>query len=329
VIGWQGINLRVYDEWSVVGFGGDGKSGSMRIDSGMGDESKGASGLELRWSSSKGTQTTESLEARIKPLLQTVKRESKKSGAEAEVVTAPIADTGKGRDVSVAFRWSGSRAGSGRIWHCTKCARVVVAQVYGVPSSSFNRESKAILESIACHSSDAEWRTWGLYGLLVDVPADFTLIGQQLMNVYLQLKFQRGGSLDQLMVEQWSLANVQLKNSYLDEWYDLKSIGKTEGVRSEREEAAVNGHPALRVIGRRTDPAYLLLDVPRQYARFKRPALEYSAVLWECPESNRAYLIQTFTREPELPLAMECAARTACHALDSGVSQKSQSDVST
>jgi hypothetical protein len=311
-IGWQGITLQVYDDWSVVGFGGDSHLGSMRIDSG--DDSSAIAGLEIRWSEAKGKQTEQSLEARIKPLLRGIVKDAKKNSVLSEPVVKPFRDTVySDRDVSIDFKWTAGRAGHGRIFHCGECGRIVVVQAYGNPGGEFIKRSKTVLDSVQCHSGARDYVTWGLYGLLLDVPADFELTYQQLMNVYLQLKFQRKNSTDQLMVEQWSLANVQLKGAYLDEWYELKSVGWTDGVRSEKSESAVKDHPALAVNGRRSDLAAVLVDSARQYSKLRLPALNYAGLLWECPESNKAYMIQSFTRRPEERLVRQCSESTVCH----------------
>jgi len=315
IIGWQGIKLRVYDDWAVVGFGGDQHLGSMRIDAG--DEGEKLYGLEVRWSVGKGRQTQATLESRIKPLLRGGDKNGRKQDEKSNAVVKAFQDkVFPERDVSIDFRWSFDRAGHGRIFHCEKCGRIVVAQVYGKPGGEFLRSSRLILDSVECHPAGGEYTTWGLYGLLVDVPSDFELVHQQLMNVYLQLKFQRRKSTDQLMVEQWSLANVQLRGAYLDEWYDQKSTGWTDGVDSEKSVAEVNGHPALAIVGRRSGFPDMITETIRQYSKFKKPALNYSGILWECPESNKAYMIQAFTRNTEEDLVSNCCRNTVCHVND-------------
>jgi hypothetical protein len=316
IIGWQGVTLKVFEDWSVVGIGGDFRSGSIRIDSG-GGEPHGLSGIELRWSVAKGVQTVDLLTSRIKPVLNEVQKQYRKTKIGTQPVAKPMTDRmHPERDVSVGFQWSLDRAGYGRIFHCCECERIIIVQVYGSGGSSFNRLAKLLVESIECHSCIKGYRTWGLYGLLVDVPSDFNLVSQQLMNIYIQLKFQRKNMVETLMVEQWSLANVQLKGGYLDEWYDQKSTSWTEGVVSEKEESVVHEHPALSVIGRRSELASVIVEAAKQYSHLRIPALNYRALLWECPESNKAYMIQSFTRKAEVNLVSDSAARTVCHLAD-------------
>src|SRR5262249_19098747 len=158
------------------------------------------------------------------PVLKQAERAAGKAGLTAHTETREVDDKRhKDRQAVLSFFWKrGEDAGVGRIWYCSICARVTVAQVYCAPDTRSRALASEILAEIECHSQDTDWRTWGLYGLQTEIPASYALAGQQLMNVYLQLQFQLGQSTDQIFVEQWNLANVQLKGMYLDEWFDRK-----------------------------------------------------------------------------------------------------------
>ena len=312
-IGWQGITLRVPQDWSLVGFGGEEKAGSLRLDSG--DAQGRVRSVELRWAHTKGRQTVKDLEARVAPLLKRAERSGKKAGMRAETETKPLEDKRhEDRAASLGFFWkAGDSSAMGRIWYCETCERVVVAQAYCETSSRGKSQAGEILAGIDCHPAESNWRTWGLYGLCAEIPEDYTLAGQQLMNVYLQLQFLRGQSTDQLIVEQWNLANVQLKGLYLDEWFDKKSQGLVSSSALDKSEALVHGHPALEVSGKRSGLSYWATEATKNIAKLKRPALHYAALLWECPTSNRAYLIQSFSRRPQAELVEEIAKKTHCH----------------
>lgn len=312
IIGWQGIVITTPAEWSLVGFGGEEKAGSLRLDSG---EPEGRlRSLELRWAQSKGRQSIKDLEARVAPLLKKAARSAKK-GAKSEIETRPIEDRRHAdRDAVLGFSWrTGDLAAYGRIWRCATCGRVVIAQLYGSPDGRGRSAASEILAGIECHSQETGWRTWGLYGLFTQVPADYTLAGQQLMNVYLQLSFSLGQSTDLLTIEQWNLANVQLKGMYLDEWFEHKCAGLVRSAKVTKSELTAQDHPALFVVGRRSGMGYWLSEGVKQLARLKWPAVHYAALLWECPGTNRAYLIQAFSRRPKRALLEEIATRTVCH----------------
>jgi hypothetical protein len=307
------VTLHVPADWNLVGFGGEEKAGSFRLDSGDPDDKLHS--LELRWATTKGGQTIKDLETRIAPLLKKAARSAKKTGTRAETDTHPIEDKRHDdRDAILAFSWrDAGLAAQGRIWHCETCGRVMVAQIYGVLDSRGRAMANEILAGIECHSHEIGWRKWALYGLDTEVPADFGLAGQQLMNVYLQLSLQLGQSTDLLMVEQWNLANVQLKGMYLDEWFEHKCGGLAHSAKLDKREAQAQRHPALLITGRRSGLGYWLSEGVKQLARLKRPAVHYASVLWECPETNRAYLIQSFSRRQRQELVNEIASRTICH----------------
>ncbi|MDQ2764613.1 MAG: hypothetical protein M3Y22_14400 [Pseudomonadota bacterium] len=300
-------------DWSLVGYGGDAKTGNVRVDNGA--TTGGALGLEVRWSQVKGKMTDADLERRLEPFFKTIAKGARKQKGLAKTESKALTDDRfPERDAMRAFNWRADRKGVGRLWHCTECGRLCIAQVVGTPGGDFNGTANDVLASLQCHPLEAGWRTWGLYDLLTQVPADYALKGQpQLMNVYLQLAFQLGQSLDTLTVEQWSVANVQLRGAYLDEWYRSKNGAQEPTLRYEPTEAEAQRHPALQLTGRRGGVQYWAGQGLTQAAKLQRPATHFTAVLWECPESNKITLVQSFSRKPQPDLVWEIVGRTPCH----------------
>lgn len=213
-----------------------------------------------------------------------------------------------------AFSWKADRKAVGRIWHCPDCDRVLIAQVVGGPRDDFNNLAADALHTLECHPRDPEWRLWSLYDLLTQVPSDYALTGKpQLMNIYVQLPFTRGQSLDTVTVEQWGVANVQLRGAYLDQWFRQKNRALEGSLRYRAEETTMQGHPGLSLNGRRTGIPYWLGQVPPQIARMQLPATHFAARIWECPDSNKIYLVQSFSRKPQPELVDEIVERTLCH----------------
>ncbi|MBV9851634.1 MAG: hypothetical protein JO250_18350 [Armatimonadetes bacterium] len=311
--GWQGITVQTPPDWSLVGYGGDAKSGNVRVDNGAATGS--ALGLEVRWSQVKGKITDADLERRLEPFFKAVAKGARKQKGLAKTETRVLTDDRfPERDAVRAFGWRADRKAVGRLWHCTECGRLCIAQVVGSAGGDFTGTANDVLASLECHSSEAGWRTWALYDLLTQVPTDYALKGPpQLMNIYLQLNFQRGQSLDTLSVEQWSVANVQLRGAYLDEWYRSKNGVLEPTLRYEPGEAAAHGHPALELIGRRGGLHYWAGQAAGQVMKLHRPATHFAAVLWECPESNKITLVQSLSRSPQPDLVREIVERTPCH----------------
>ncbi len=313
VAGWQGVTAQVPPDWNLVGYGGDAKTGNLRLDSG--DAQGGALGLELRWSEPKGKFTDALLEKRLEPFFGAIVKAARKQKALAKTESHAVTDDRfPERDAQRAFGWRTDRTGVGRIWHCKECGRMCIAQVVGQPGRDFTATANDVLASLRCHPAEIGWRTWALYDLVTQVPADYALKGQpQLMNVYLQLVFQNGQSLDTLTVEQWGMAGTQLRGAYLDEWFRGKNAALETTLRYAPSEAEAHGHPALELLGRRGGVHYWVGQVPAQLAKLQRPALHFAAVLWECPESNKITLVQSQSRRPQPELVREVVARTVCH----------------
>jgi len=315
-IGWQGITIDLPEDWSLTGFGGDLSSGTLRCDSADPESLTLPVGLECRWIGAKKAPSESQIRSRAESLLAAIQKAAKRAKTEAD--TSVYEEGGEpfdGRSPAFRFAWRTDRAAAGAIWYCSVCKRVVIVQVYGLGGRPFVRQAEAILQSIRCHGADPKWRTWGLYGLRVDVPADYELVSQKVMNVYLQLLFKRGRSSDTLTVEQWSLANVQLKGAYLDEWFERKRDEAVVGIELDKQERVVNGHDALWLTGKRVGVA-ALADTVRSTVRFKRAALWFSGQLWECPPSNKTYLVQSLSRRDQPDIVEATASRVRCHRND-------------
>jgi hypothetical protein len=184
----------------------------------------------------------------------------------------------------------------------------VIAGVKGDPSAAGD-----VLASIACHPRDEDWRVWSLYDLQTAVPAGFSLAKQpQLMNIYVGLGFERHAG-ESITVEQWGVADVQVKGRYLDEWFREKSSASIADVDYDEEESEVHGHRALTVVGMRRGIGYWIGTGLPQAVKLQKPARHYAACVWECPVSNKVHQVQCFSREPCAETVRQIVERTLCH----------------
>jgi hypothetical protein len=191
---------------------------------------------------------------------------------------------------------------------------LVIAQVIGGTGGEGAGIAADVLRSLECHSPEPGWQTWSLYDLLTQIPADYALSGKpQLMNIYVQLLFARGQSQDRVSVEQWGVANVQLRGAYLDEWFRDKNRALEAGLSYEPTEAEVHGHAALILTGRRLGAGFLLGQAVPQVAKLQMPATHFAACIWECPESNKIHLVQSYSRRSQPDLVAQIVERTPCH----------------
>jgi len=309
LLGWQGFETRVPDDWDLTGFSGTDEAGYFRAD----DSEE--HGLEVKWATEpKKAKTAPNVEVKresyFRGLRQTAKK--KKLIVETKTLDAPRGVLRSDRSVT-GFTWNSDRKAIGAVWHCRTCRRTVIVQVLGPRSGKggLSTVAQEVLGLFECHGADAAWRTWALYDLVTQVPADYKLVAQQLMNVYLRLQFTHKTA--RLTIEQWSLATMARRDAYLDVWLANNSKGEITKARYTTDEGAVHDHATLDLSG---GPAFGLpmLEVAREVTRLHRPATRFSARAWECEPGNKIYAIQALRPRAALPgLVNEIAARTRCH----------------
>lgn len=313
-MGWQGVTLRVPPAWNLVSYGGDTKAGSLRLDNGE-VAGRGVLGVDIRWIPIKGRLTEADLDKRLTQYLDSIVKGAKRSKTPATTQAKPLDAPNHPERVGVhSFGWKADRKAVGRIWHCGECGRVLIAQVVGDPRGDFGAVASEALSTLECHAADPDWRIWSLYDLHTELPSDYALGPKlQLMNIYVQLPFVRGLTQDAITVEQWGVANVQLRGAYLDRWFRDKNRAQEGQLRYEPRESEARGHPALALTGRRRGLPWWMSHGLPQLTRLQKPATYFEARVWECPESNKIYLVQSFSRRPQPDVVQEIVERTQCH----------------
>lgn len=308
LIGWQGFTVRVPEEWDLTGFSGTEESGYLRIDDGA------EFGMEIKWATEpkrakRPPDVTVRRESYFRALRQTAKK--KKLDLETRDVDAPRPVLRPER-AAAGFVWTGDRKAIGAVWHCAACRRTVIVQVLGPRSGKggLSGLSADILTTLSCHGDEGGWRTWALFDLVTEIPSEFKLVSQQLMNVYLRLSFAHKTS--RLAIEQWSLANVARRDAYLDAWLQANSKSEMRQARYAEEEGDLHGHPTLEMRGgpRIGTP---LIQVAREVTRLQVPATRFRATAWECAPTNKIYLVQAMRPFRGRDVVGEVAARTRCH----------------
>jgi hypothetical protein len=313
-MGWQGLTMQVPPAWNLVSYGGDAKAGSLRLDNSE-FQMHGVAGVDVRWIPVKGKVTEADLEKRLTQYLATIEKSSKRQKITPVTQVKTVQDPHHPERIGLrSFIWKADRKAVGRIWHCPECARVVIAQVVGGVRDDFNSLATDALQTLECHSKDYDWRVWSLYDLHTQVPSDYALKTKpQLMNIYVQLPFVRGNSMDSITVEQWGVANVQLRNAYLDQWFQDKNRALEGQLRYDARETTAQGHPALALTGRRNGLSFWSSQGIPQLSRLQMPATHFEARIWECPENNKIHLVQSFSRKPQPQVVEEIVERTTCH----------------
>jgi hypothetical protein len=308
--GWQGIKTRVPLGWNLVAFGGDHDSGNLRLDNGALDAGR-LLGMEVRWNKVGPRFSTAQMDQRLNNYLGSIEKAARRQHLVSETGSKPL-EPDADRTAEREFRWKADRKGVGRIWHCADCGRLVIAQVVGDRSENLDAIRAVVLGEMRCHS-DA-WESWALYDLSTSAPSDYRLHGKpQLLNVYVQLPFQQGQSTDTLTVEQWSVADMQLRRASLTDWFTSKIDLAAAGVVAKPVETELHGHGAYAFSGRRGGLRFWLGPASQQLVKLQRPATWYRAMLWECAQSNKIHLVQLYSRTEDTTVLDEVLRRTRCH----------------
>ncbi len=333
IVGWQGVRFTLPSEWNVTGFSMDHENGYLRVDA----PGSSSMAVQVRWHRAAAPPsmgppnlysylapkmrvwlkrpeppTPESdLAANLGKILKETAKQAKKAKSQFESVLRGEKIEGvDGERRSINFSWSGGGRGQGKIWQCSECGRVVVAQVLGLQKdqSAITTVAAQLFSEIRCHSSGGIDR-WALYDLVVDVPSDFRLVEQKLLSGYLHLKFGRGA--ERIVLDRWGLANMALKKFTPEEWLQQHSpVRLKQLTRSEAQTST--GHTIERFSG----PLKLwgrMRAFQEARASLRRLPGAYDAGVWLCEETNKLFAIQVWRSRKSPELWEEVVEHCVCH----------------
>ncbi len=303
-VAWDGISLKVPEEWNIGAIGSEESGGYLRID---GPEMPR---VEINWSQPKGF--VDMGQVIDKYLNDTRKLRKKKMKEEITVARGDRALSRRrlGKSGVKTFSWEGSDKAVGAAWMCKKCGRNVIIQVLGNrDEKGLERVAEQIISSTKDHP-DGDWTLWAVYDFQVELPSDFKPTKQKLVAGQVELSFAR--DTEKITVIRWGLANVALRDRSLDQWArkELWRQLKMYGPRSEPEE--FHGHEGLRISGDRI-VFHEALQRFIKHIRGQFYADRLTACVWHCPAENKIYVVQTYLDIANYGLADEIVARISCH----------------
>jgi hypothetical protein len=208
------------------------------------------------------------------------------------------------------FSWVGAGKGQGKIWHCTECDRIMMAQVVGMQKdqSAIPSIASQLFSTLQDHGRNG-LDLWALYGLELEVPDTFRLESQQILSGHQRLVFGHGG--ERIYVNRWGLANMALRKFTLAEWFKHHAATRTDKF-TEQECTSASGHPIHRWSGKIGIGAKLRALRESKGSLKPMPAV-YDGGIWLCEASNRIYTIETLMGSRSTPVWEEIVSRCACH----------------
>jgi hypothetical protein len=331
-VGWQGIRFQLPPEWNVSAFSMDRDNGSLRVDA------PGTSSLtvQVRWMNASKPQREgppnayyylaplfrkwfkrpdppvqkTDLKANIERIFKDKAKQSKKSKTAFESAIRPEKAEGADDERSaINFSWTDAGRGQGKIWQCSTCNRIVIAQVVGLmkDQAAISAVASQLFATLEDHPTDG-YDLWALYDLQIGIPEDFRLEEQKLLSGYLHLSFARGG--EKIIVDRWGLANVTRKKFSLADWFANNAFVRLK--RLAKDEDTLYDHEAVHYVGRLSlfDRIRLLKDAKTSLRRF--PTC-YEGGLWECTDSNKLFAVQVLHSKKTEGLWDEVTDRCVCH----------------
>lgn len=300
-LGWRGVSLRVPEDWTLTKVSGEGSSGYLRADNLEGCF------VQVKWTHKKGlVSVPDAFDTYVRDLQKTAKKQRQT----IDVRTKPRALSGvhRSEDAPITYSWTSDQKALGVIYHCGECKRLVIAEVVGPADGDFS-VAAPILASLREHGEQG-WNTWGVHGLLAEVPAEFQLEKQTLVTGHVMLRFRHRSRT--LVLQQWGLANVALRGTDVAEWFEYQERNRLGRYTYRRDRSPFRGHEAYRLSGRdRLLPA--LFKSFQQLTALTRPSLGFDACAWHCEETNRIYAVMAEHPRGD-DLFDRVLARLPCHS---------------
>jgi len=328
VVGWDGLRFLVPGDWNVTGVSADRGDGYLKVDS------PGTMFLQVKWTDPSVTPRARTLADMIGRLLRAI-RKAPASTTSSEppdlraVLDAYLKDTSKrakragetfnckikpesveahGTRIAHHFSWSGTGVGQGKIWYCQQCRRTIIAQVVGQGKDPVADVAASVFGDIHDHPEDG-WCVWAAFDLVASIPDQFRLRSHQFMSGYLKLDFFRAGQ-GRITVERWGLANIARKKFTLQEWLD--GTARADRYRPDYGASVLNGHEG--VVARGAIRGVLgKLQAMRDALPSLRPATVYESCVWECDETNKLYVLQTWRPRNAASILGDLVVRCECH----------------
>lgn len=332
VIGWQGIRCVLPPDWNITGFSMDRESGSLRVDA----PANSSLSVQIRWHNAalpdQGPPTAYTflaykvrevlkrpappapaidLKANLERILKETAKQTKKGKGAFDYTLKPEKTEGDTDERSaIAFSWTGVGRGQGKIWRCSVCNRVVVAQVIGTSkdATQIGVIASQLFATLHDHGQDG-YDLWALYDLETEVPDDFRLEEQKLLSGHLHLVWGRGG--EKIVLDRWGLANMALKRFTLDEWFRNTARIATGGLTHDGDTLA-QGHETTHYTGGLGALSRLRLLREAKNGLRNFPT-RYEGGAWVCDETNKIFSVQTLHSKRTENLWRDIVARVRCH----------------
>jgi len=276
-LGWQGFELQVPEDWSVIVESGSQRQGFVRLAS-------TSSSFEFKWEKMEKKKEF-SIESVVNNLIEKLQKSDKNLKLLRKGSSEVFSHN------ALYFHFESEYNGYGTAWYCDKGEKLFLGiftfkPEYKQARLTFNR----CLGSLKCHTLD-DWNTWALFGFSFKTPSKFELMDRKFLVGHTTLVLSREElhpfckEKAEAFFQYWSPANVKFEETYndLEKWFEEfyeKELGKRYKVKKEGfRSLKINGHPAKT------------LTSTTKRGLVSQTVSKNSTHMWYCPETNRIYAL--------------------------------------
>ena len=287
--GWQGIQLRVPEDWDLGKVDGDFNSGYARLDDAE------IVRAEVEWRTAPAGRQRLSVGQLVDRYLEKLEKKAAKEQLSFTVHRRARILTDKrwldGCDHET-FVWESDYRAYNLARACTTCGRIVLLRVLCQLDETAEELADAVFRSLQDHGED-DSLFWCVYGMSFSTPAEYKLTSHELRSGHIQLTFEKKGHVCRM--QRLSMASLLLKGTDLREWYPAFFKKQLRDIDSRIHEAEQRGHGGLAGTGRpRSRWRQLLRPLPFVNPR---PRQYLDARVWHCGEANKICIAEHLYRK--------------------------------
>ena len=280
--GWQGLRLRVPEDWNLGRVDGGVDSGYVRLDD------MEIVRAEIEWRTAK-RGTVQPVHALVDRYLETLNKKADKAGMGFSVQRQArfLGDDSwlAGREYE-AFSWKADYRAFNLALR-THPDRIVLVRVLTRMDEQLDDVVAGVMTSVQDDSRGETW-FWSVFGLRFSMPADFKLESHELRSGHIKFAFERGK--DVCRVERLSMAGMLLHEEDLAQWYPVFFKKKLRDMLVDFAPERVNGDEGLRISGRpRSRFRQLMRPLPWMNPR---PRVYMDGLVWHCQATNKICLVE-------------------------------------
>ncbi len=299
---WHGVSMTVPSEWNPGKITGDEKSGSVRLDDSQ------MVRLELEWKEARGDKrVTQIIDRYVDGLAQNAKKEKRSLQVNRNVQLSGLENLQL--ESPEYFVWESGNTIHTLAGYSSETDRLLFIRVMTRPEEDPLQSLEILFGAISDTSAESA-RSWAIYDLICQAPANYNLESYELKSGHIKLLFASANNT--VRFDRLSLAEVLLQNSTLGDWFREFFSKEIRHIEVNIDDQDTQAHEGIEITGKpKSRWRGLLQPLPFWNVR---PRRDVSGRAWVCPESNKIYCVQaSWKKAEEAPDIQNCCDSVTCH----------------